>query len=52
MSKTKVCTYDPIYGFVDYGEIEVDSNRMDWMTKERCKCCGAAWIAENYVAGH
>lgn len=52
MSKTKFCTYDAIYGFVDYGEVEVDSNRIEWMTKERCKCCGGAWIAENYLAGH
>lgn len=47
-------TYDKIYGFVNYGETTLDTDDMTtwWTTKERCKDCGGAWLAENYLDGH
>ena len=52
MENIRICTYDAVFGFVDYGETKYNSNKIDWITKERCKVCGAAWIAENYLDGH
>lgn len=48
----RILTYDAIYGLVDYGSAEFNLNKNEWLTKERCKVCGAAWLAENYVDGH
>lgn len=41
-----IVEYNPIIGLVDYG-ISTD----DYATKMRCKSCGGAWLAENYVGG-
>ena len=52
--KIRILSYDAVFGFVDYGETpEIDSDKsyIPYFTKERCKNCGAAWLAENYVSG-
>ena len=47
-----IINIDPIYGFVDYGKYKFrKSNHTEYITKVRCKKCGAAWLAENYVNG-
>lgn len=53
-NKFHIMTYDKVYGLVDYGEKEIDLNKSApiYITKERCRKCGAAWIAEDYVNGH
>ena len=48
----RILTYDAVYGLVDYGTVEYNPNKNEWLTKERCKVCGAAWLAENYANGH
>ena len=49
--KMRILQYDAIVGFVDYGSVECDSEELTYITKMRCKLCGAAWIAENYRFG-
>ncbi len=49
--KMRILQYDAIVGFVDYGSVEYDSEELTYITKMRCKLCGAAWIAENYRFG-
>lgn len=44
--KTRIIEFNKIVGFVDYG-----STDSLWATKMRCKCCGGAWIAEEYIRG-
>ena len=44
----RVIDCDAIVGFVDYGTIDSEKNG-GWSTKMRCKKCGAAWLAENYI---
>lgn len=46
----RVIGCDAIVGFVDYGTIDSEKNG-GWSTKMRCKKCGAAWLAENYING-
>ena len=46
----RVIDCDAIVGFVDYGTIDSEKNG-GWSTKMRCKKCGAAWLAENYING-
>lgn len=48
--KIRICDYDKVYGFVDYGEFDLEKNG-GRTAKMRCKKCGAAWLSENYVAG-
>lgn len=48
--EVKVIDCDAIVGFVDYGIIDSEKNS-GWSTKMRCKKCGAAWLAENYING-
>lgn len=51
----RVIDCNPIVGFVDYGTIEFDEHDTNpyasKATKMRCMKCGAAWLAENEVAG-
>ena len=49
--KIRILQYNAIVGFVDYGSVECDSKELTYITKMRCKLCGAAWIAENYRFG-
>lgn len=49
--KIRVINYDVIVGFVDYGTIDSEKNG-GWSTKLRCRKCGAAWLAENYINGY
>lgn len=44
----RIMEYNAITGLVDYG---VTSKKNLWITKMRCKICGAAWIAEDYASG-
>lgn len=44
--KTRIIESNKIVGFVDYG-----STDSLWATKMRCKCCGGAWLAEEYILG-
>ena len=48
--KIRVIDCDAIVGFVDYGTIDSEKNG-GWSTKMRCRKCGAAWLAENYING-
>ena len=48
----RILTYDAVYGLVDYGSAEYNPDKIEWLTKERCKVCGAAWLAENHIDGH
>lgn len=52
--KMRILQYDAIVGFVDYGSVEYDSEEvfLTYISKMRCKLCGAAWIAENYRFGY
>ena len=49
--KIRVINYDVIVVFVDYGTIDSEKNG-GWSTKLRCRKCGAAWLAENYINGY
>lgn len=50
--KIGIFEYNAIVGFVDYGRVEIKDNDFIYITKMRCKSCGAAWIAENYCYGN
>lgn len=51
MDKIRVIDYNPVFGFVDYGEVDLDKNG-GYCAKMRCKRCGAAWIDINHLDGH
>lgn len=46
-----IITYDKVYGYVNYGDLDLNKNG-GYATKRRCKKCGNAWIAENFVSGY
>lgn len=46
-----VIDYDAVYGYVNYGSIDINKNG-GYSTKMRCKKCGNAWLAENFLNGH
>ena len=46
-----IIDYDAVQGYVNYGSIDTNKNG-GYSTKMRCKKCGAAWLAENYLNGH
>ena len=48
--KVRIIDSDAIVGFVDYGIYDSEKNG-GYVTKMRCKKCGAAWLAENYAGG-
>lgn len=48
--KVRVINCDVIVGFVDYGISDSKVNG-GYSTKMRCKKCGNAWLAENYLCG-
>lgn len=50
LMEIRVIDYDAVVGFVDYGTIDSEKNG-GWLTKMRCKKCGAAWLAENHADG-
>ena len=51
MATIFVYDYDPVYGFVDYGSMDSETNG-GWAAKMRCKKYGAAWLNVNHIDGY
>lgn len=51
MLKIHIMDCDAIYGLVDYGYLDSETNG-GYAAKMRCRKCGAAWLDINYVDGH
>ena len=51
MTKIFIMDCDAVYGFVNYGSMDLEDNG-GYATKMRCKKCGNAWLDINYVAGY
>lgn len=51
MLKIHIMDCDAIYGLVDYGYLDSETNG-GYAAKMRCRKCGAAWLDVNYVDGH
>ena len=51
MEKLRIIDYDAVFGFVDYGEVDLYKNG-GYSAKMRCRKCGAAWIDINHLDGY
>lgn len=51
LSNVAIIDYNHIIGFVNYGTISMEDMSSSYATKMRCKECGNAWLAENYIGG-
>lgn len=52
--ETDILSYDAVFGLVNYGKTVIDTDDVtsNYDSRMRCKSCGAAWLASNYINGY